>query len=531
MKETCFVSDIYLAHMLYATTIRSPVASGLIKSIDCPKMPSGYFLIKAKDIPGKNSLAESDHPVLTDEVLSYKGEPVAILVGPDIVRLEEYAGKCKVIAVETEEVTQEIITREISSGSTDEIFKNAALVIRGKYRTGIQEHWYAEPVGAVAYTEITADGKRIIVRTASQLSRHVSESVSSVLALEDSRVNVIPTITGMHLDGKLWYPSLIACHSALGAWISGKPVRLILSRKEDLLFSPKRCAVEIDIASAHNEKGEIDGLEVQSMVNLGAYGVNVDEILSAVNLGAAGVYKTKNITIKSSAQKTCIPPQGSFAGHGSAQGFFAIERHISAAAEQLIQDPAQWRKDNSSEESLITTVTENSDYNRKWASYELIRRSKKEKNESLRGIGIAVCGRASAVVEVAIDPVEFIPLIRGIWICADGLQTASGEDTINVIKNSVLQSLGWAFYEQLQYVNGIIPDVQYDCFQIYSPSEIPDINIELISCSEVENIKPEELPFSCVPAAWLQAVSQAVNCHFTEIPLKTIDIMHAGNKS
>jgi xanthine dehydrogenase molybdopterin-binding subunit B len=54
---------------------------------------------------------------------------------------------------------------------------------------------------------------------------------------------VLPVMTGPHLDGKLWYPSLIACQVALVAMLCGKPAVLILSRFEDFMYTTKRAPV------------------------------------------------------------------------------------------------------------------------------------------------------------------------------------------------------------------------------------------------------------------------------------------------
>jgi len=211
------------------------------------------------------------------------------------------------------------------------------------------------------------------------------------------------------MDGKFWFSSLVSCHAALGTFITKKPVRLILNREEDLLFSPKRCSSSIDIVSTIDEKGNITAADVEISVNLGAYGVNSDEILDQVCLGSIGFYNIENLKIRAKAYRTNIPPQGPYSGFGLSQGFFAIERHVSQIADMVNQNPAQWRIDHLSSGlilpadspadklasgELINSTVKMSDYSRKWASYELLRQSfkgkKHEKGENPRGIGIAI---------------------------------------------------------------------------------------------------------------------------------------------
>ncbi|MDR2479140.1 MAG: molybdopterin-dependent oxidoreductase [Treponema sp.] len=442
--------------MLYALTVRSPVASGQLISIECPKLPNSYTLISAKDIPGKNRLENSELPIFAAGRLSYIGEPVALLLGPDKKMLEKYAEQCKVMAEESPPVFGDsggavLARREIRTGEPEAAFERAASVTRGDYRTGIQEHWYAEPTGAVAWLEKPEQaeespaglkdqgafsGSHLIVRTATQWPFHVKRSLAQTLNITAARIRVEPTALGLHMDGKLWYPSLIACHAALGACITKKPVRLMLTREEDFYFSPKRNSAQVSIASALDETGRITGTEIEITVNMGAYGVNVNEILDQTCLGSTGVYTCGNLKLSARAVSANIPPQGPFCGFGLAQGLFALERHVSRIAGLHRQNPAEWRKNNFLKngglpvsiitkenppvEPLLDTAASMSDYYRKWASCELLRQSRKlrltqnpaeeplrenhiERSETLRGIGIALGYQGSGLLYPGAD--------------------------------------------------------------------------------------------------------------------------------
>jgi len=167
MEGPSFVSDIYIPGMLYALTLRSPVASGRLVWIEHPKLPDGFTLIAAEDIPGENVLWNSSLPVLPGDGLSHIGQPVALLIGPDWDGLERLAAECRVIvdaetpalsiaearAKSGEEPGMIAATREFSFGDPEGAFANAASIVRGEYETCIQEHWYPEPCGAVAWPE------------------------------------------------------------------------------------------------------------------------------------------------------------------------------------------------------------------------------------------------------------------------------------------------------------------------------------------------------------------------------------------
>ncbi|MDR0316073.1 MAG: molybdopterin-dependent oxidoreductase [Treponema sp.] len=715
MDGSCFIEDIYPRQTLYAITIRSPIACGRLKSIECPKLPNIYTLITAADIPGKNRLEDTDLPILASDALSYIGEPVGLLLGPDKNTLEEYVQQCKVIA---EEETPSFSThyagdmviarRNIRIGEPEAAFERTTSVVRGDYHTGIQEHWYAEPVGAVALFEQSAEDEQsaaadsaekksaatLVVHTATQWPFHVKRSIVQTLKYDPARVQVEQTQIGLQMDGKLWYPSLIACHAALGAHLTKKPVRLMLTRKEDFCFSPKRFDSEISITSVLNEKGEITGTEIDVCVNLGAYGVGAAEMLDQSCMGSLGGYYINNLKLSGVALKTNIPPQGPFSGYGLAQGFFAMERHISHIADTLKQNPVEWRKNNvpgtgtlplgmgsrssANGNQLLDAAVLMSDYNRKWAAYELLRQKRRqrfledsapdswaEKGETLRGVGIALgwqesgllypgadrgnygiemtlekdgslqiktsalgstedrrslwagiaaeilsidaasvrissidspdsgpccasrtvtvltklvehaClairkqrfrdplpitvrknirpqknsaleavfpppegmtldagsfsrpGWAASVVEIEISPIEYIPKIRGVWLCVDGGRILSQDGARRKLGAAAVQALGWAYREQISYANGIISQEQFEACDISGPVEIPPIYIDFLATGAEEPKGIGGLPFNCIPAAYMQAVSQAMDHHFQSIPLAAQDIWEA----
>jgi CO/xanthine dehydrogenase Mo-binding subunit len=137
---------------------------------------------------------------------------------------------------------------------------------------------------------------------------------------------------------------------------------------------------------------------------------------------------------------------------------------------------------------------------------------------------------AAAVVEIEINPIEYLPRIRGVWICIDGGKIISEDIARRSIKTSAVQALGWAYREQINYVTGEIPIDQFDNYDIPSPHEIPPISTQFISDNNDEMKGIGDLPFSCIPAAYVQAVSQAMDHHFESIPLKALDIWYAEIK-
>jgi CO/xanthine dehydrogenase Mo-binding subunit len=137
-------------------------------------------------------------------------------------------------------------------------------------------------------------------------------------------------------------------------------------------------------------------------------------------------------------------------------------------------------------------------------------------------------GWAAAVVEVEIDPIEYIPAIRGVWMSVDGGKIISEERARRALKIAAVQALGWAFREQISYTDGVLSQSQFEYYNIPSPGEIPSIHIDFIWNDTNEPKGIGDLPFGCIPAAYIQAVSQAIDHHFQSIPLRREDIREAG---
>jgi CO/xanthine dehydrogenase Mo-binding subunit len=137
---------------------------------------------------------------------------------------------------------------------------------------------------------------------------------------------------------------------------------------------------------------------------------------------------------------------------------------------------------------------------------------------------------AATVVEIEIDTVSMEPFVRGIWLVVEGGRILNERWASRNLRRAVIHALGWASREKLYYTDGQIPIALYRGYNIISPAEIPPIYVEFAESSSSEPKGIGELPFNCVPAAYIQAVSQAMDHAFEKIPLETSEILKAWNE-
>ncbi|MDR0497448.1 MAG: molybdopterin-dependent oxidoreductase, partial [Treponema sp.] len=134
---------------------------------------------------------------------------------------------------------------------------------------------------------------------------------------------------------------------------------------------------------------------------------------------------------------------------------------------------------------------------------------------------------ASAVAEIEIDPVSLEPIIRGIWFVVDGGKIINKQRACRCLKTGIIHALGWTCREFIRYENGKIPVEYYRNYDIAATEEIPPIELGFINNDSPNSKGIGELPFNCLPAAYVQAVSQAMDHHFERIPLDVREIWDA----
>lgn len=387
--------------------LRSPVSKGSIKSIEVPPLQNGYHFITEQDIPGSRLIHISDTklPIFASKNVYYKGQPIALIAGPDKTVVMDAIDRCKVTTIEEEaqfayeycESARILGTEKFSAGNCGKAHK----IIEGDFIIGPQDHYYPEAQGAIAAFE----NHKIIIYTSTQWPFLVRDSVASVLKIKNEDVIVRPTQPGFHLDGKLWYPCLIACHAAIAAMTLKSAAILRFSRTEDFLYTTKRAPASISMRAGLNENGKLDFLEARIMCNTGYKSPFVSEITKRSSRAAVSAYNCKNYSIVSRAVETNLPPMGAFTGFGTSSAHFALERLAEDCAIACDMDPSEWRALNISGKSgkksgsihknsvpynqIADRLLAISDYPRKRSSFELIRKARSD-TKSVPGFGIGL---------------------------------------------------------------------------------------------------------------------------------------------
>jgi CO/xanthine dehydrogenase Mo-binding subunit len=473
-----YIDDMALPNMLYGATVRSRIPHGRIKTITFgPGIAWDEFVVvSAKDIPGKNCVAliVDDQPCLADGVVNHPEEPILLLAHADRHVLPkaveavtiEYDPLPALFSIEESERQSEIIwgtdntfkTYLVEKGDVDRVWARADYIVEGEYTTGAQEQLYIENNGVIA----SFDPERGITLWGSlQCPYYVHKALMKLCGLPEDKVRVVQMETGGAFGGKEEYPSMIAGHAVLLAMKSGRPVKIIYDRMEDMTATTKRHPSRTRHRTAVSRDGEILAGEIEFTVDGGAYTTLSPVVLSRGTIHAGGPYHWPNVRIRAKAVATNAPPHGAFRGFGAPQSLFAMERHMDRIAAVVGVSPVEIRRRNLLKTGQTTTtgqtVREAIDLDKllerglALADYRAKKERFRKENESAtrkKGIGIAAFLHGAGFTGSGERNLSSVVGVEG---CADGhvrvlvSSTEFGQGTKTVLCQIAAETLALSY--------------------------------------------------------------------------------------
>src|SRR5712692_3277920 len=358
-----YVDDFTLPGMLFGATVRTPIARGLLRQVhfegDIPW--NEFTIVTAKDIPCKNCVAliQEDQPCLAAHFVNHPEEPVVLLAHADKCLLEEARRAVRleieplpaILTIEDSLARKQVVWGEdnvfksfnVDKGDVDRAWATADFIVEGEYSTGAQEQLYIEPQGMIA----TANPRNgVTVWGSLQCPYYVHKALAVLFGLPKEKIRVIQAETGGGFGGKEEYPSMIAAHAALLAWKSGKPVKIVYDRAEDMVATTKRHPSRTRHRTGVTRDGKLVAMDIEFVIDGGAYATLSSVVLSRGTIHAAGPYFCPNVRIRSQAVATNAPPHGAFRGFGAPQSIFALERHLNQVAGATGLTPEELRRRN-----------------------------------------------------------------------------------------------------------------------------------------------------------------------------------------
>ncbi len=343
---------------LHAALALSTVAHGTLTALHIEAaraMPGVVAVLAARDIPGANDIAPvaKGEPLFADPVIEFHGMPLALVlaetrdaaihaaaaVKADVTPLEP------VLTIERAlELGQNVIPPQvIRRGDAAAAIAAAPHRVTGEFRAGGQEHFYLE--GQVALATPGEDGEMAVIAS-TQHPSEVQHLVARVLGCDFNRVTVTCRRMGGGFGGKESNASWVAAAAALGARVTGRPVKLRLARRADMIATGKRHPFLYRWSAGFDGTGRILGLEALLAADGGwSTDLSGGVVFRAVT-HAVGPCDVPALALTCQAVKTNTVSHTAFRGFGGPQGALLIEDVIHRVATAARLTPEAVRERN-----------------------------------------------------------------------------------------------------------------------------------------------------------------------------------------
>jgi xanthine dehydrogenase molybdenum-binding subunit len=360
-----FSDDFQFEGMLYARVLRAGVPSGILRKLDvseAAQLEGVRAILTAADLKHErlHGIYSKDWPILVgvDERVRYVGDALAI-VAADTQAIADEAIKLIEMTIEPRPVISDPMQAaqpdaeqlhekgnllkkiKVGKGDLNAGFAQSDVIVERMFFTPFMEHLFMEPECTIALPR--EDGGMDLYE-GSQIPYEDRRQVAEALGLAPEQVRVRGQKTGGAFGGKEDIAGQI--HAALMADATGKPVKLLFTRRESMMVHPKRHATWTTVKLGAKKNGELLAAKTEIYGDTGAYASLGIAVMTRATTHSCGPYVIPNTLSECYAMYTNNPPAGAFRGFGVVQAMFGIESAMDMLAEKLGMDPLALRKIN-----------------------------------------------------------------------------------------------------------------------------------------------------------------------------------------
>ena len=360
-----FLQDFTLPGMLHAKMVLAGRPHARIRSLvlrDAARVEGVRAVAAAGDVPGGNrvGLVIDDQPLFADVKVRYEGDCVAIVAGEtleaacagaalvraeyeDLPAVGSDGEAARPGAVPIHEGGNLAVEHVVARGDVADGERESRVVVEGIFTSPTQEHAYLETMGGIA---IPCDDGSMEILAPCQCPFYIRDAVARCLGVDLARVRVLQLPIGGGFGGKEDVPSEICARIAVLAAVTGRPVRIVLTREEDIANSSKRHPMEMRYRLGCDSGGSIRFADVDLKADVGAYATLSSIVLFRSAVHAAGPYSIPNVRIRARGYYSNTAPKGAMRGFGTPQVVFGCESAVDQLAGAAGLDPMALRMRN-----------------------------------------------------------------------------------------------------------------------------------------------------------------------------------------
>jgi len=365
--QTRFTDDLAFPGMLHLKVVRSPLHHARVRGVDlseAERVPGFVRALTHADVPhnvytilGLIGVEPEEEFVLAEDRVRYMGEPIVAVLAETEAAANDAVARVRLdleelpAVLDMEEALQPdapVVThwgnntfmyegwpcRRIRYGDVEAGFAQADHIVEGEYRTSPIEHAPVEPTGAIAVPE---PGGRYAVYTNTQALYFSLDNTAIILQVQPNRLHFVGGTVGGGFGGKV--DVIVEPLATLGAMRTGRPVRYVFSRQEEMQVSSTRAAETIRIRDGVMADGTIVARQVTNYFDCGAYSRQTPYSITKFAANAAGPYTIPNVHVDAYCVYTNRTPSSAMRGFGVTMGHFAVEVQMDKIAERCGLDP------------------------------------------------------------------------------------------------------------------------------------------------------------------------------------------------
>lgn len=475
-----YTDDLAPSDCLIVKILRSPHANAWVEEIktDAAKKIDGIACVLTyEDVSHKRfTLAGQTAPEISpwdryiiDKHVRFVGDPVAIVAGETEEAVDKALKRIKV-KYRVEEAVLDIHTakdnpilvhpeddwympipaggdnkRNLCSsnveevGDVDAMLEKCAYTVDQVYHTKANQQTMMETFRTYCYMD---HFQRLTVVSSTQIPFHIRRIVGNALNIPSSKVRVIKPRIGGGFGAK--QSSVSEVFPALVTWVTGRPSKIVFSRKESMIASSPRHEMEVHIRMGADENGIVKAIDLYTLSNTGAYGEHGPTTVGLSGHKSIALYRhTEAYRFAYDVVYTNMQAAGAYRGYGATQGIFAVESAADELAHKMGMDPVKFRELNMPMEGEALPGYPDVPINGSCTMDKCLARAKEmigwdEKypfrdmgNGKVRGVGIAMAMQGSSIAGIDVGGADIKLNEDGSYTLALGCSDmGTGCDTI-----------------------------------------------------------------------------------------------------
>src|SRR5205814_6094014 len=267
------------------------------------------------------------------------GAPGVAELGTEADTSEALAHSAVAMAKSTEAKNAKAVnvsqTAGVKRGDVAAGFAESDVMIEKTYRIPMVHQGYLEPHAVLAEWDRAG---QLTLWASTQGSFNTRSEVADVLEIAENRIKVIPVECGGGFGGKI--RALCEPVTAELARVTGRPVRYVMTRREELVAGMPAPQVIIRLRSGVKRDGTLMALEGEIIIESGAFS---GAVLAVGAVFLASLYKWPTFEVRGFEVLTHKPSIAAYRAPVAPHTIYAIDSHMDQIADAIGQDPVAFR--------------------------------------------------------------------------------------------------------------------------------------------------------------------------------------------